>query len=65
MSLTDTALQGPDLEQLFCLLYDNMDLMATSVAELPGTDIIRHRIKTGDSPPIHKRAYKQLPQDQP
>jgi hypothetical protein len=40
-----------------------MDIMATSIAELPGTDIMRHRIETGDSPPIRKRAYRHSPQD--
>jgi hypothetical protein len=63
ISLADTALQGVELDHLIRLLYENMDIMATSIAELPGTDIMRHRIETGDSPPIRKRAYRQSPQD--
>jgi hypothetical protein len=63
ISLADTALRGEELDQLIRLLYENMDIMATSIAELPGTDIMRHRIETGDSPPIRKRAYRHSPQD--
>jgi hypothetical protein len=63
ISLADTALRGEELDQLIRSLYENMDIMATSIAELPGTDIMRHRIETGDSTPIRKRAYRHSPQD--
>lgn len=63
ISLADAVLQGQELEHLICLLHENMDIMATSLAELSGTNLMRHRIETGDSPPMQKRAYRQSPQD--
>jgi hypothetical protein len=63
ISFKDTALKGTDLEGLICLLYRNMDIMATSLAELPGTDVLRHRIDTGDSPPVRTLAYRHTPAD--
>jgi hypothetical protein len=58
VSLKDTALEGTDLEDLIRLLYRSMDIMATTLTELPGTNIMRHRIDTGNSPPVRKRAYR-------
>jgi hypothetical protein len=63
ISFKDTALEGADLEGLICLLFRNMDVMATSLAGLPGTDIMRHRIDTGDSPPVRTWAYRRTPAD--
>jgi hypothetical protein len=63
ISFKDTALEGADLNGLICLLYNSMDIMATSLAKLPGTDIMRHRIETGDSPPVRTRAYRHTPAD--
>jgi hypothetical protein len=63
ISLADTALQRIELDDLIRLLYKKMDIMAMSIAELPRTDIMRQGIKTGNSPPIRKRAYRQSPQD--
>jgi hypothetical protein len=54
ISLVDTASQGQEIEKLIRLLYANMDIMATSVAELSRTDITRHRIETSEIPPIEK-----------
>ena len=63
ISLADTALKGNELDELIKLLYGNIDIMAATLAELPGTDIMRHRIDTGDSPPVRKRAYRHSPAD--
>jgi hypothetical protein len=63
ISYKDTALEGADLEGLIRLLYCNMDILATSLAELPGTDIMRHRIDTGDSSLVRKREYRHTPAD--
>jgi hypothetical protein len=63
VSLTDTVLEGRDLDTLIRLLYRNLDIMAASLAELPGTSVLRHRIDTGDSPPVRKRAYRHSPAD--
>jgi hypothetical protein len=64
VSLADTLLEGSDLDALIRLLYRNLDIMASSIAELPGTSILKLRIDTGDSPPVRKRAYTAL-QTQP
>jgi hypothetical protein len=63
ISLTDTAVTGPDLDNLITLLYRNLDLVATSLNDLPGTDIMFHRIDTSDSPPIKTRGYRHSPKD--
>jgi len=63
ISLTDTAVTGCDLDNLITLLYNNLDLVATSLNDLPGTDIMLHRIDTGDSPPIRTRGYRHSPAD--
>ena len=63
VSLQDTALTGKDLESLIKLLYINMDIMATSLSDLPGTTAIYHRIDTGDSPPIRQRQYRMGPEE--
>ncbi|HSN22735.1 MAG TPA: hypothetical protein VLS45_00975, partial [Methylomicrobium sp.] len=66
VTLTDTALESADLEELIRLLYRNLDIMAATLAELPGTDIMRHRIDMGNSPlyasgrtDIHRRIKKK------
>jgi hypothetical protein len=38
ISLTDTVVKGKDLDDLITLLYNNIDLMATSIHDLPGSD---------------------------
>ena len=64
ISLSDTALQGEDLDNLIRLLYDNLDLFSVGLSDLPGTDILLHRIDTGDSPPVQKKSYRHSPADQ-
>jgi len=63
ISLTDTSVTGRDLDNLIALLYNNLDLVATSLNDLPGTDVMLHRIDTGDSPPIKTRGYRHSPAD--
>jgi hypothetical protein len=63
ISLTDTAVTGHDLDKLITLLYKNLDLVATSLNDLPGTDIMLHRIDTGSSAPIRTRGYRHSPAD--
>ena len=61
--LEDTVLTGNDLDNLIRMLYENLDLFATELADMPGTDIMLHRIDTGDSPPIRRRSYRHSPAD--
>jgi hypothetical protein len=63
ISLADCALAGQERDELIEFLYRNMDIMATSLAELPGTDVLRHRIDTGTSAPVRKRTYRHSPAD--
>ncbi len=42
-------------------LNKNTDLIANDIADLPGTDLIQHRIETGDAPPQRQRAYRHPP----
>lgn len=63
ISFTDTAVKDKELDELITLLYRNRDLIATSLMDLPGTDVLLHRIDTGDSPPIRKRSFRHSPAD--
>lgn len=63
----DIKIGGNDLTEsqqnkLIRLLYDNLDIFASSLSELPGTDLVKHHIDTGDSKPVRLRAYRQTPQ---
>jgi len=64
ISLEGVSVTGADFENLVALLYENLDLFATSLADMPGTDLMMHRIDTGSSPPIRKRSYRQAPAKQ-
>ena len=61
--LEDTVLTGNDLDNLIRLLYENLDLFASELADMPGSDVMLHRIDTGDSPPIRRRSYRHSPAD--
>ena len=63
INLADTALEGEDLDRLIGLLYRNRDVMATSLKELPGTDLMYHTIDTGDSLPIRRPQFRHSPAD--
>ena len=64
ISFDKTALTGADLDALIKLLYDNQDIMATSLDDLPGCDVLKLHISTGDHPPIRRRGFRHSPQDQ-
>jgi transposase InsO family protein len=62
VSLKDTVLKGADFVDLVNLLYDNIDLFATSLKDLPGCDLITHKIDTGSNPPVAQRSFRQSPE---
>lgn len=64
ISFEDSAVQGKDLDALIELLYNNRDLFADILAELPGPNVILHRSDTGSSPPIRKRSFRHSPSDE-
>ena len=63
ISLANCAITGNDFHSLVDLLYNNLDLFATSLKELPGCSVLKLRIETGDSPPVKLRSYRQSPED--
>ena len=56
ITFQDTALKGQDLDDLIAMLYKNMDIMATSLKDLPGCGVLRYRIDTGNNSPVRQRA---------
>jgi hypothetical protein len=54
-------LKGKDLEAMITLLDQTINLFATSFRDLPGCDVGRLRLDTGDHPPSRKRSYRHSP----
>jgi len=48
-------------EDLISFLYENKDLFATSLKDLPGSDIVTHKIVTTTDTPIRQRQFRQPP----
>ena len=53
-----SAIQKQKLSEL---IEKNSDIFALNLKDLPGTDIIRYDIDTGDHPPVRARAYRPTP----
>jgi len=49
-------------EKLVTLLYNNRDLFTEDICSLPGTDLVKHTINTGNAPPIRQRPYRHSPE---
>ncbi|HSN24512.1 MAG TPA: reverse transcriptase family protein, partial [Methylomicrobium sp.] len=63
ISFDTTSVTGNDLDTLIKLLYDNRDVMATSIKDLPGCDVMKMHIDTGDHPPVRSRGFRHSPAD--
>jgi hypothetical protein len=63
ISLKNTVVTGTDLDNLIQLLYKNIDLMATSIHVLPGSDVLLYHIDRGDHSPVSSRAYRHSTAD--
>ena len=63
ISLKECAMTGNDFHELVELLYNNLDLFASTIKDLPGCTLVKHRIDTGNHPPIRLRSYRQSPED--
>jgi len=61
IKLEKNSLKDEEYRQLVGLIYQNVDLFATGMKDLEGTDIVRHEIDTGNARPIRKRTYRQSP----
>ena len=64
MLFTDTAVTGEDFEKLIKLLFEYKDLIASSMTDLPGTDVAEFYIDTGDAQPIRKKGFRLSRPDQ-
>jgi hypothetical protein len=63
ISFKNTVVTVADLDNLITLLYKNIDLMAKSIHNLPGSDVLLYYIDTGDNPSVSSRAYRHSPAD--
>ena len=59
--LDKNELTDPQFEALVSLLYDNKDLFATSFKDLPGTDLVMHKIDTTTEIPFRQRQFRHPP----
>ena len=58
LDLSDTPLDESQQAQLRSLVQEYRDIFASSPEELGRTNIVQHRIDTGDQPPIRQRPYR-------
>ena len=49
-------------EQFVAFLYNYRDLFASDISDLPGTDVVTHKIDTGNALPIRQRPYRHSPE---
>ena len=64
ISLQQDSLTTNEFHQLTDLLFQNIDLFATSMHDLVGTKIETMHIDTGDAKPVRQRPYRQTPEVQ-
>ena len=57
-----TGYNSHQLDSLYSLIYNNRDLFASDLRDLPGTDLVYHHIDTGDAAPIRQRPYRHSPE---
>ena len=62
IKLEQNSLSREQFEKLTNLIFRNLDLFATGMKDLVGTDVLYHSIDTGDADPVRKRAYRQSPE---
>ena len=58
------GLTKDQFEQFCRLLHKNLDVFASSVFDMPGTDLVEHRIELTDTRPIRQRQYRMSPEMQ-
>ena len=57
-----TSLGSEEQDKLFVLLMDYVDIFAMNKDQLDKTDVLQHRIYTGNTPPIHQQFRQMCPQ---
>ena len=55
-------LESEEQDKLFVLLIDYVDIIAMNKDQLGKTDVLQHRIYTGDAPPICQQFRRMCPQ---
>ena len=58
----ETSLGAEEQDKLFVLLMDYADIFAMNKDQLGRTDVLQHRIYTGDAPPIRQQFRRMCPQ---
>jgi len=58
IKLEKTQLTSQQYTDLCTLVFQNRDLFATQMSQLPGTSLVAHHIDTGDARPIRSRPYR-------
>ena len=61
LSLAKEQMTDEQYQALIAFLYDNKDLFATSLKDLPGSDIVTHKIVTTTDVPIRQRQFRHPP----
>ena len=62
ITIDDTNLTPEQKTQLIHLLARNRDVFAKDLTELSCTNVLKHRIDTGDATPTRQRYYQQSPE---
>ena len=61
LKITETSFSEEAYREFIKLLYNNKDLFTNDLSQLPGTDILKFSIDTGDAPPVRMRPYRHPP----
>lgn len=59
--LNQGEMSAQQYEQLIHLLYTNRDIFAQSLNDLPGCDLVKHKIELTSDQPIRQRQFRQSP----
>jgi len=61
LPLSQEQMTEEQFHLLTSFLYDHRDLFATSLKDLPGSDIVTHKIETTTNTPIQQRQFRHPP----
>ena len=61
LPLSKENMSDEQFQELTTFLYDNRDLFPTSLKDLPGSDIVTHKIEITTNTPIRQRQFRHPP----
>ena len=64
VTLQEDQMTAEELTIMTEFLVANKDMFSQGMSDLPGSDLVKHRIETGDAQPIKQRAYRTSPAEQ-